>query len=95
MPTEEEWKELLDNCKVLETGANSILLIGPNDNSIFLPAADFREYERYVQKGFLGLYWSSSRYDSFAVVALEFAWGTPKIFESNFETGLPVRPVIE
>lgn len=97
MPTEEEWKELLDNCKVLETGTHGILLIGPNDNSIFLPAAGFREFESYVQKDFLGYYWSSSRDDSFSLsaVAFEFAWGDPKISDCNFATGLPVRPVIE
>ncbi|MBQ4525000.1 MAG: hypothetical protein IJA00_02845 [Bacteroidaceae bacterium] len=46
MPTISEFKELIDNCTLEWTtynGVNGQLVTGPNGNSIFLPAAGFRD----------------------------------------------------
>lgn len=60
MPTEEEVEELLDNCEIEWTslnGVNGLKVIGPNGNSIFLPAAGFR-YGTSFSSGVY--YWTSS-----------------------------------
>ena len=63
MPTKNEWKELIDNCtwtwKTLN-GKNGYEVKGANGNSIFLPAAGFRDGDDLNVAGFDGGYWSDS-----------------------------------
>ena len=65
MPTKEEWQELLDNTTVTWTqqnGVNGRLFTASNGNSLFLPAAGYRQYSSLNHAGSYGLYWSSSLY---------------------------------
>jgi len=65
MPTFDQNKELLDECKwkwTKKKGVNGMKVTGPNGNSIFFPASGFRYYSNgslyYV--GSYGYYWSAS-----------------------------------
>ena len=63
MPTKEEIRELLDHCTwnwTTQDGVNGCEVKGPNGNSIFLPAAGYREGSGLDNAGSEGLYWSSS-----------------------------------
>lgn len=62
VPTDEEWNELCENCTwtwISRNGVGGYIIIGPNEKSIFLPAAG-----RFINAGFwnndAGFYWSSS-----------------------------------
>ena len=64
MPTDGEWKELLENCTWTYTTQNGVRgceVKGANGNSIFLPAAGtYNKGEDNRSKGDFGYYWSSS-----------------------------------
>ena len=63
MPTVDEIKELDEKCKwewTTQNGVNGQKVTGPNGNSIFLPAAGFRNGSRLFNAGHYGDYWSSS-----------------------------------
>jgi hypothetical protein len=63
MPTTEEQEELRNNCTwewVSLNGVNGMHVIGPNGNSIFLPAAGYRLGELSYDAGSYGAYWSST-----------------------------------
>lgn len=59
MPTLDEIKELKDKCTWTWTG-RGYTVIGPNNNSIFLPAAGCRGNSGLSNAGSGGYYWSSS-----------------------------------
>lgn len=69
MPTENEMRELKDNCEAVAMKLGQtvgVLLTGPNGNSIFLPAGLGRDDDHYVDWNdgsytyTFGEYWSSS-----------------------------------
>lgn len=63
MPTDAEWQELLNFTNytwTTQNGVNGLLFIGSNDNSLFLPAAGYREGSSLGWVGGNGIYWSSS-----------------------------------
>jgi len=63
MPIRSEMEELYNNCTVTWTtqnGVNGRLFTGPNGNSIFLPAAGYRDGSDLLGAGSHGDYWSSS-----------------------------------
>lgn len=68
MPTDKECSELLTNCSwkwvanYNNTGMSGRLVTGPNGNSIFLPAAGYRQGAYLHHVGYCGTYWSSSLY---------------------------------
>ena len=101
IPTEKEFEELIKKCKwewTTQNGKRGYKVIGPNGNSIFLPAAGYR-YGSYLfyDAGELGTYWSSSPlYTNFARY-LEFDSSCHRTNWHNhlFYNGLPVRPVSE
>ncbi len=67
MPTYAEMQELMDNCTTTWTtqnGVNGYKVIGPNGNSIFLPAAGYRSDSDLYSAGSYGRYWSSSLNES-------------------------------
>lgn len=68
MPTKEEQDELRTNCIWTwgaQNGVSGYTVVGPNGNSIFLPAAGCRWDSVLYGVGSSGLYWSSSLYSSF------------------------------
>lgn len=63
MPTSEEQRELLNNCTLTWTkvnGVNGYTVTGPNGNSVFLPAAGYRNNSVLDDAGSSAYYWSSS-----------------------------------
>ena len=63
MPTKEEWEELYNNTTVTWTtqnGVNGRLFTASNGNSLFLPAAGYRDDPSLYSAGSYGYYWSSS-----------------------------------
>ena len=63
IPTEEQQLELLTNCSwkwTTRNGVNGYKVTGPNGNTLFMPAAGYREYSKLYQEGTGGLYWSCS-----------------------------------
>lgn len=100
MPTIEELEELLDECTWEWTelnGVNGYRVTGPNGNSIFLPAAGFRYFTEFFNRGTCGVFWSSSiaeRYDCL-VYSLCFDGGGHDWTNDYGEPGFSVRPVCE
>ena len=63
MPTRAEWKELMENCTWTWTTQNGVegrLVSANNGNSIFLPAAGYRNNTLLFNDEDQGYYWSSS-----------------------------------
>ena len=98
MPTYDELNELQSNCTVTWTtqnGVNGRLFTGPNGNSIFLPAAGYRNVSELLDAGSDGDYWSSSLYWGYAGAAwfLFFNSDSCGMIGSDRYYGLSVRPV--
>ncbi|MBR2153416.1 MAG: hypothetical protein IJ901_02205 [Bacteroidaceae bacterium] len=58
-----EWDELLQRCTwewTTQNGVKGRLVTGPNGNSIFLPAAGYRNNDSIEYADYYGYYWSSS-----------------------------------
>lgn len=102
MPTETEFQELIDNCNwewIKVNGKCGHKVIGPNGNSIFLPAAGFRSDSSLCRAGKFGFYWSSTiiiKYPDTAYI-LDFGSGYPEIgsYSGYIYQGRSVRPVTE
>lgn len=65
MPTREEMGELTTKCNWIGTTLNGVYgfkITGPSGNSIFLPAAGYKEDDVIKGKGEEGYYWGSSSY---------------------------------
>jgi hypothetical protein len=106
MPTQKDFKELIDNCiwnwrSVTTSSGGSVYgykVFSVNGNSIFLPASGFRYESRLSNHGSGGYYWSSTLYSgstSFPYY-LYFYSGYFGSSNNNYHCfGLPVRPVAE
>ena len=103
MPTKEEMRELLNNCTWIWTaqnGVNGYNVKGPNGNSIFLPAAGYRDRSSLDEAGSCGSYWSSthSDYDNDVddyAFSLCFGSDGQGVYDDYRGSGLTVRPVVE
>jgi len=61
LPTIEEWRSLIDNCTwKWDDERKGQVVTAKNGNSIFLPAAGYRNGTHLYNAGSYGLYWSSS-----------------------------------
>jgi hypothetical protein len=63
MPTQQQFQELKDNCTwtwTTRNGKNGYEVKGKNGNSIFFPAAGYRDGAGLNGAGSRGYYWSSS-----------------------------------
>lgn len=100
MPTEDEFKELRENCTVIRTtqgGVKGYQVDAPNGNAIFLPDAGYYSAFGLDAVGELCIYWSSSHgkgnssgfaaYIGFGDIAI--GWD----IIPNRRCRLPVRPV--
>jgi len=100
MPTQEEWEELKNNTTVTWTQQNSVngrLFTASNGNSLFLPAAGYRD-DVLNFAGVWGYYWSSSLYTDSPSRAWYFGCfnsGYNPMGYNNRYDGLTVRPVRE
>lgn len=97
MPTKDEIEELHDKCSWTWTtvnGVNGYKVIGPNGNSIFLPAAGYRYGTELDERGARALYWSSSLYDDCSrAFYLYFNFSTHYSTCATRIDGHSVRPV--
>ena len=99
MPTDAEWTELLENCEWTWTtlnGVNGYEVKGPNGNSIFLPAAGYRDNDDLNYAGNDGYYWSSSLDTDYPSLAWLVDFSSDYVYRSHGYRyyGLSVRPVL-
>ena len=98
MPTKEEWQELYNNTTVIWTtqnGVNGRLFTASNGNSLFLPAAGYRNNSGLNSAGSWGNCWSSSLYTAYPDGAWYFGFdsdGYGMSYVSRY-VGRSVRPV--
>ena len=99
MPTIEEWEELFEKCTWNWTtlnGVNGYEVKATNGNSIFLPAAGFRNYDELYSAGSYGDYWSSSLgtyYPDYAQ-SVHFYSDYHSTYDDYRDSGRSVRPVV-
>ena len=96
MPTLDEQKELLDNCtwsRTTQNGVDGYKVTGSNGNSIFLPAAGYRDGAVVNGRGSDGCFWSSSLGYSDGAYCLNFYSDGRDCYDCDRYTGFPVRPV--
>ena len=101
MPTKTEMHELKNICVwewTKQNGVNGYKVIGPNGNSIFLPAAGYH-YEYYqgpVEVGNTGEYWNSTPSGICCAYYLSFnRYNTINISNNGRNIGKSVRPVLD
>ncbi len=100
LPMESEFRELVDECHWTWTTLEDMKgyrVVGPNGNSIFLPAAGCRRGSSLYNAGSYGRYWSSTPYKSYSDDAYElyFSSGGHHVGDTYRHYGRPVRPVSE
>lgn len=100
MPTEAELVELMNKCKwklTIQNGVEGYKAIGPNGNSIFIPAAGYRKHSYNDNHYSRAVLWSSSLYKNYCAHVLELnTYGIGKISKMVVYKrfyGLSVRPV--
>ncbi len=102
MPTKAEFQELKDNCTWIWTAQNGHVgykITGPNGNSIFLPAAGYRDEGALKCGGEYGYYFSSTPDDRYPDSAIALRIDETETFGRDigpfgFECGRSVRPVL-
>ena len=100
MPTLDQIKELLDECKwkwTKQNGVKGMKVTGPNGNSIFLPASGYRNYSggSLGNVGSGGCCWSASPYSSNYGLYLYFYSSNWYWLSNHRAYGFPVRAVAE
>lgn len=101
MPTKTEIEELIDNCNwtwTAQVGKKGHKVTGPNGNSIFLPAAGYRDESSLYNDGDYGYYWSSTSSVNygFCPYHLYLYGGCDAVnWDSYCYHGLTVRPISE
>ena len=96
MPTQAQFRELIDKCKwtwTTKNGKKGYEVKGPNDNTIFLPAAGCRYGSSLLYVGSDGRYWSSSLYGSDRAWRLYFDSDDRYSYHYNRDRGFSVRAV--
>ena len=98
MPTKEEWEELYNNTTVTWTrqnGVNGRLFTATNGNSLFLPAAGYRNDSGLDDAGGDGRYWSSSLHTGYPYSAWYFDFDSDGYYMDDGirNLGYSVRPV--
>ena len=98
MPTTEQEQELYDNCPSIWTtlnGVNGRLFIGPNGNTLFLPATGIWSYS-ISRAGLEGYYWSRTLHFNPNSAYYLFLWSPNngvKQHNNQRSYGLTVRAV--
>lgn len=94
MPTKAELDELREKCKwtwTKQNGVKGAKVVGPNGNSIFLPAAGYRRGTSLRYAGSHSNYWSSSLYTGSPTCAYDVYFNSMSFSSRHF--GFIVRPV--
>lgn len=100
-PTYLEFEELIAQCSFQWTsqeGVSGMLVTGPNDNTIFLPAAGTYDGSNLSLIDQLGTYWSSTPFedgDDRAYVIQLYFFGDYSTFWGYRKLGYPIRPVCD
>lgn len=97
-PTTDEFEELINNCtwyRSKQDGKAGYLVIGPNEKSIFLPAAGVRSGPVTEDVGSWGYYWTSALYLKDTDQAHFLAHSVDNYFLDRYtrNRGMPVRAV--
>ena len=93
LPTKEQLEELKNQCTWTWTGSG-YKVVGPNGNSIYLPAAGYRYCNGDVSEvGSSGNYWSSTPYGSDRAYFLYFDSGEVSMGDGDRCGGQSVRLV--
>ncbi len=100
MPTQEEQDELTNNCTwtwTTQNGVNGYKVVGPNGNSIFLPAAGYMYGTSLYYVGSCGYYWSGSLNTSNPNSAYYVDFSSSSVYRGSYYRyyGLSVRPVCQ
>ena len=100
MPTKAEQDELRNNCTwtwTTQNGVNGYKVVGPNGNSIFLPAAGYMYEGTLYYAGSYGNYWSSSLRTDIPGYAYSVGFGSDFVaWRSDGRlNGRSVRPVCQ
>ena len=100
LPTKSEFNELINKCNwqwTTQGGHKGYKVTGPNENSIFLPAAGFRYGTSLNNTGEDGLYWSATPNESNTQNAHFLYFYSSSHFTNWFYryVGQSVRPVAE
>ena len=100
LPAEAEFEELCNKCDWTWTsqgGQEGYKVTGPNGNSIFLPAAGWRDGTGRIGVGGYGHYWSStlSSSSSYDACGLSFGSGGHDTYDLYRSFGQSVRPVTD
>ena len=101
MPTEAEQDELRTECTWTWTTQNGVkgyeVTSKSNGNSIFLPAAGYRDFSDMYDAGFNGYYWSSSLYTDDSGGACRLYFDSSDVSSGSYgrrRRGVSVRPVL-
>lgn len=97
MPTTAEFNELVNNCEwtwIEYNGVQGQKVTGPNGNSIFLPAAGYRNNTSVSDENVQGRYWAGqwANLNSMASI-LSFQNDMPFLSPNVRYLGCTVRPV--
>lgn len=105
MPTEEEFRELIDNCNLEwkenynRTGCKGVLFTskkpGFTDKSIFLPAAGEGSYSLLENCGSFLFYWTSTWNGKPEYLYVDGGAGRINIGGEDAKHGMPIRPVTD
>ena len=100
MPTLDEQKELFNKCTwtwATQNGVKGCNVVGPNGNSIFLPAAGYREGTEAIYRGSYGHYWLSSFYSYYSYGAYDLYFHSDGCdwYDGYRCFGRSVRPVCD
>ena len=100
IPTEYEARELIDKCTWISTTMNGIKgckVIGPNGNSVFLPAAGYYYGDSHDSVTYNGRYWTSSPYNGRPNCAYYMYFSNDRHYVNWYRRfqGHPIRPVLD
>lgn len=98
MPTDDEWAELLTQCSwtwTTQNGVDGYRVTANNGNSIFLPAAGYRDGTYLEYDGSVGLYWSLSLDTGSSIYAYSVGFDSSEVDRGDGDRiiGHSVRPV--
>ena len=99
MPSKAQQDELREKCEWTWTsmgGHDGYKVVGPNGNSLFLPAAGYRDFSGLYSAGSYGGYWSRTLYwdNQWSAYGLSFFSDNVDWGSNNRRFGQSVRPVL-